>query len=423
MLGGVPVVASTPYVESVAAKPSFFVLDPGLSRFALVLLWYVIGLAALATLTPFNFVGHVHGYTWATTRSDIALNLAFLFPVGFLLRLARAERAWPLALDALGLGILVSCALELSQLFLPTRVTSPTDVLTNGLGAWAGGLAHARVGSYLDRRLQRQLSLHLPLANLLYLVVPLISLDAMATRSWHGCLPELPLTLFIAEIAAGLYKHRLEGEWKPFPNAFSATIGLVFGIGYMPIAVSAPLLWWVSMPAVALLTRFVIAFGTRLPATERRFVPITVARAAPFFFWYVLLLGAHDWLGGLWHPEAKRVDVSMSGVQVLALALLRDVTAFTLVGYLGSELQARSPESIRRIFARILLFAVPASLYVGGLRFDAVSLATFGHVSLLVAGTVAGGLIHRAQLRLVRSWSRNSMRPARPSFLSASGQP
>jgi hypothetical protein len=389
-----------------------FVLDPGLSRFAFVLLCYVVGLAGLATLSPFDFdLRHPHGYIWDTTRSDIALNLAFLFPVGFLLRLARAERAWPWALDALLLGAAVSCSLEVAQLFLPSRFTSPTDVLTNGLGAWAGGIAHVRIGRYLDRRLQQQLSLHLPLANLLYLSVPLLSLDALTTHSWDGCLPVVALALFIAEIAAGMYKHRLEGEDKPFASAFSCVIGGVFGVGYMPIMVGSARVWGLSVVGVAALTRFVIAYGTRLPASERRFVPITIQRAAPFFLLYVILLGAHAWLGGVLHSDQALARSIISGGQVAALALLRDVTAFTLLGYLGSELQARSSDSTPRIFFRVFLVGIPVAMFVAGMRCDAFALATLGHVGLLIVGTFAGALIHRAQLRIVKSWSRNSIRP------------
>jgi VanZ family protein len=393
------------------------VLDPGLSRFAFVLLCYVLSLAALATLSPFDFdFQHVQPMRWVTTPSDIALNLAFLFPVGFLLRLMRAERAWPFALDALVLGLLVSLALELTQMFLPTRFSSPSDVLFNGLGAWLGGIAHAGIGRYLDRRLQRQLSLHLPLANLLYLSVPMLSLDGLSTGSWDGCLPEIALACFVAENAAGLYKHRLEGADTPFPNAFAGAIGALFGIGYMPIVVASWQIWLSSVALSTLLTRFLISYGTRLPATERRFVPITVLRSAPFFVLYILLLGSHAWLRSFWESDGAALRRSLfEGEQVGALALLRDVAAFTLLGYLGSELQARSMDPLWRILSVIMLVALPVALFFGGLRYSLFSSAGFGEVALLASGSVAGGLIHRAQLRLVKSWSHNTRPPVRLS--------
>ena len=392
-------------------------LDPGLSRFAFLLLCYVLGLAALATLTPFDFdFQHPRPMQWVTTPSDIALNIAFLFPVGFLLRLMRAERAWPLALDALLLGVGVSLALELMQKFLPTRFSSPSDVLFNGLGAWLGGVAHAGIGRYLDRRLQRQLSLHLPLANLLYLSVPLLSLDALSTLSWDYCVPEAALALFVAENAAGLYKHRLEGTDTPFPNLFAGAIGLLFGIGYMPIVLSSWGMWLGAVALAAGATRFLISYGTRLPATERRFVPITVLRSAPFFALYILLLGSHAWLRTFLESDGAALRQSLfAGEQVGALALLRDVAAFTLFGYLGSELQARSMDAVWRILGLAMLAALPVALLFGGLRYSLFGAAGSGEVVLLVSGSLAGGLIHRAQLKLVKSWSHNTRPPVRLS--------
>jgi hypothetical protein len=221
----------------------------------------------------------------------------------------------------------------------------------------------------------------------------------------------LPLGVFVALIAAGMYKHRLEGTAAPFPNLFACAIGLLFGIGYMPIVARSFNLWALSVLLMVALTRFTIAFGTRLPATERRFVAFTIQRAAPWFFLYIVVLGAHsllfDWLG----VELSIEDAGISGGQVLALALLRDVSAFTLLGYLGSELQARSNESTLRILGRVLALALPAAIFFAGLRSHTMGLPALGKIGLLTVGVLAGGVIHRAQLRLVRSWSRTTQRP------------
>ena len=399
-------------------------LDPGLSRFASVLLGYVVALAALATLSPFDFdLQHPHGYEWQSSLSDVALNLGFLFPVGFLLRLARAERTWPLCLDALALGIGISVLLELAQTFLPSRVTSPIDVLTNGLGAWLGGSAHARIGPFLDRRLQKQLSLHLPLANLLYLAVPLLSLDALAALHALDLLAELPLALFIAYLAAGLYKHRLEGAAAPFPNWFASAIGCVFAIGALPLCARSTQLWAAASLGMVALTRLVIAFGTRLPSSERRFVPFTIQRALPWFCGYLLMLAARDTLPGWLHLPAGEDQSPLEGGQVAAIALLRDVAAFTLLGYLGSELQARSSASLARVFARVLALALPVAVGFSVLSLGPFAAGVAGRLALLSAGAVAGAIIHRAQLRLVRSWSRTTQRPlpVTPAGQSAAG--
>jgi glycopeptide antibiotics resistance protein len=405
--------AVAPYLESslppTAAGESTrpFVLDPGLSRFASVLLAYVIGLTALATLTPFDFdLRHPHGFNWQTTTTDIALNLAFLFPVGFLLRLSRPGRGWPYCLDALCFGLCLSIGLELTQAFLPTRVTSPTDMLTNGCGAWAGGCVHAQLGRFLDRRLQKQLSLHLPLANLLYLSAPLLSLDALAARDRYDMLPALPLALFMASLAAGLYKHRLEGNGQPFTYAYSGAIGLLFGVGWLPMAARDGALWLASVLSMAVLTRIVIAVGTRLPTTERRFVPATIQRALPFLFGYLLLLGARVQLSAWLGLPGGSSDAELGG-QSIALGLLRDVAAFTLLGYVCSELRARS--SLHAGLVLLNAFAVAAATAFGLVllqRSGRWSMLAIVRCGVLAGSALAGAAIHRAQLKLVRSWAR-----------------
>lgn len=396
-------------------------LDPGLSRFAWVLLAYVVALAALATLSPFDFdFAHPHGYELYTSTSDVALNLAFLFPVGFLFRLARTdERPWPLAIDALLLGVALSCGLELMQAFLPLRVMSPIDVATNAAGAWLGGLMHSRVGPWLDRRLEMQLSLHLPLANILYLSIPLLALNALCLRQASDALPLLPLALFMAYVAAGLYKHRLEGSARPFPNLYALAVGLLFAIGGLPLAHRALPLWAASVLAMAALTRLIIVVGTRLPERERRFVPWTIQRALPWFVVYLVTLALRAllvrWLPGF---ETEAED-ALEGGQVGAIQLLRDVASFTVLGYLFSELTARSTLTTRTILWRALTGG--AALAFGCALVRATVGADLGDnpgaIALPACGAVAGSAIHRSQLRLVKSWART--RPPPPLADSA----
>ncbi|MET0386406.1 MAG: VanZ family protein [Polyangiales bacterium] len=404
--------APAPPLSAASERPSLFVLDPGLPRFAGVLLGYVVALAALATLSPFDFdFRHPHGFLWQTSVSDVALNLAFLFPVGFLWRLSRAERVSRYALDSLLLGVLLSIGLELLQRFLPSRVSSPTDMATNGLGCWAGGLLHARVGPFLDRRLQKQLSLHLPLANLLYLSVPLVSLDALAVRYDYELVADLPLGVFMAFIAAGLYRHRLAGSGRPFAHAYASAIGLSFGVGYLPICSHYAQLWPVSVLGMAALTRLFIAVGTGLPATERRFVLVTIRRAQPCLLLYLALLALRSqlpvWLGLV---DARELT-SLSGEQASAIALLRDVAAFTLVGYVASEREARSSAPVARVLlgiAQLVVLAAGAFAWLERGRLPLAHVAV--QIALLSLAGLAGAAIHRAQLRLVRSW--DSRRPS-----------
>ena len=395
--------------ERAAGAPAAGPVDPGLSLFAGVLLGYVMLMAALATLSPFDFVAKpvFHHYAWWFSGGDVALNLVLLFPAGFLLRLSRRGRGYAWCLDALGLGLMFSMLLELLQAYLPARVTSPIDVLTNGLGAWAGAALHERVRPWLDRRLHQQLSLHLPLANILYLLVPLYALDALSLSRWQECIGALPLVAFTAWIAAALYKHRLLGGDGPFAWRFSLAIGCLLGFGYVPAAVRFAAVCPLLSVCGTILTRASIAAEAVLTGGERRFVVTTVRRALPWFVGYLFLLGCRAWL------SADTSAAEYADIQTRVLILLRDVAAFTLLGYLVSELHAREPLRPRDVLERAAALGMTLAAISASLHLRATSLQVFQATLSLSAAAVLGAIIHRAQLRLVRSWGHSLRPPSR----------
>jgi VanZ family protein len=75
-------------------------------------------------------------------RFDIVVNVLAYAPFGFLLaQVGTRRRPLPRLVTAVGIGALLSLAMESTQMFLPTRDASTVDVLTNTLGATLGGLA------------------------------------------------------------------------------------------------------------------------------------------------------------------------------------------------------------------------------------------------------------------------------------------
>lgn len=77
------------------------------------------------------------------TLDDVLVNVAAYIPLGFLLALAlNARFNSPVAvLTAALLATLVSLSMESVQAFLPTRIASRVDVLTNGVGGLIGAMA------------------------------------------------------------------------------------------------------------------------------------------------------------------------------------------------------------------------------------------------------------------------------------------
>ena len=102
-------------------------------------------------LEPWRFLNLTPPRYW--TGFDVAVNIIGYIPLGVLIVPSvypKIRGAWAVLLTAI-FGILVSGAMEAVQTYLPSRVPSNLDFLTNSLGCFAGafiGVAGAR--SYLN---------------------------------------------------------------------------------------------------------------------------------------------------------------------------------------------------------------------------------------------------------------------------------
>ncbi len=150
---------------------------------------YVLLVTLVITLFPFRFQWpeRIH-FLWFGGWSDTLLNVLFFLPLGFLYKLIRPEDS---IRRILGLGLGLSCAIEVAQIFLAERFPSPMDVLTNGMGAWLGALLVESVQRQLSNRWISSLALELPLMNVVYLLIPLIWLNGLAAEKdsfppWSG---------------------------------------------------------------------------------------------------------------------------------------------------------------------------------------------------------------------------------------------
>jgi len=131
---------------------------------------------AAITLILFDFrIPQRVAFSSADSIADIINNIVLFVPLGFLFQVSPRRTGWGSLLLALGIGVLVSIAVETCQLFLLDRDSSPIDVATNALGTLLGaaGAAYQRA-----RGPQEQMSLlfafEIPLMNVVYLLVPLL---------------------------------------------------------------------------------------------------------------------------------------------------------------------------------------------------------------------------------------------------------
>ena len=96
----------------------------------------------------------IDGLEWVTTGDvERAANVLLFVPLGLLLcfTLPGAPRllVWLLC-------VAVSASVEVAQVFLPGRLSTPVDVVTNSTGAALGVLAHAVRTGWSRRRAGRQ---------------------------------------------------------------------------------------------------------------------------------------------------------------------------------------------------------------------------------------------------------------------------
>ena len=66
---------------------------------------------------------------------EFLANVAMFVPVGLFFLLLLGRRRWWLAIV---LGVLLTCGIEFTQLFLPGRVSDVRDILSNSVGAFVG---------------------------------------------------------------------------------------------------------------------------------------------------------------------------------------------------------------------------------------------------------------------------------------------
>ncbi len=102
--------------------------------------WYPLAGWHLSGLSPLAFVNVAFPHYW--TGFDLVVNVVGYVPLGVLVVFALYPtiRGWGAVLLALVAGVLLSGSMEAGQTYLPSRVASNLDLLTNVAGAGIGAL-------------------------------------------------------------------------------------------------------------------------------------------------------------------------------------------------------------------------------------------------------------------------------------------
>lgn len=305
-------------------------------RLGLILLGYLLVAVGAVVLAPFELVRPTR-FEWsllgpwggAPNWADLALNVVLFVPLGFLaMRLAAGRWApWRVAL----LGACAALAIESLQLFIPGRFSTLSDVAANAVGAWVGALGARTLRRTIggDSRIAGRLFLDLPLVGFLWLMVPLLWVDALSAGD--------TTLMFPAAAAAGVA--------LAAASVSSTPVGRPVGIALVPLALAwsavalAPLAlitWTGALLAAATHLGAVLVAQVwleRLQLRDRRIEPRAVV---------VVLLLLLPFLMGTAMPglvPGLGADTTLARQGILRW--LAGVTAFTVLGYLLAEWHGR----------------------------------------------------------------------------------
>lgn len=371
-------------------------MRPTVSRLPLALCAYMLAITLLITLAPFDFrVPEVFELSWAVDRVDVLANVVFFVPLGFLLGLSFPGSVLTVLACCLGASVLV----ELGQLFVPHRHTSPIDLLTNTLGAAIGLGIQRRFAAGVARRLEGTLALELPLMSLVYLLVPLLWLLGLGSvgdpqRRWLYPL----LGLVGALVLASVWRHRLR-DGGLGADHLAVLAGAWFLLGGLPGGRTDP----VTMVALAAGVAVAARVACQLPIGDsgtNRFEVATLRWLWPLFLLYLVLL--IHWplrfrLEG-WYAEMSLTEGHVTYYRYMIVELLEYTAAFTLAGYMIAETTGRRVTGELAIIVEIVLVVI---LFAGAL--ELLRGFTPNHARLyrpLLAGgaSAAGAIIYRRQL-------------------------
>src|SRR5690606_16100469 len=315
------------------------------ARLSQAIFLYVLVVTLIVTLAPFRFGGMDTSRIMLSFDEwfELIANVLLFLPLGFLLPLI-GRRGLSTPLQAMVAGLALSTTIELLQLFEPARYTSPIDVLANGLGAATGAAFQRWVAARLrvNALLVGRLSLELPLAGLLYLLLPLLWVSSLAVD-------DQPLRL-LGVGALGLLGARLLGTMQRYhfgPAGALGTrgVGLLAGgyvlLGAFPAA-PAHLPFVAALAGVAACAAIRDAVHGPQPLVERRFEAVALQRAAPLLAGYLMLLvcvpllyGTSEWNAGFGIPAVllpSRIEL---------MRLLETSVALTCAGYALAEAHGR----------------------------------------------------------------------------------
>ena len=375
-------------------------VDTG-ARLGAALLAYMVGVTLIVALLPFNFAWPEQ---WQVSVGDdpydAIVNLLLFVPLGFLFRLAMSRERQGSILLVIRDAALISIGIEAMQLFDTTRQATLLDVIANTAGAGLGAFAFDRIArsARISGRLIGWLGLEIPLMGLVYLLVPLLWVNALGARAELArTLTTFLIAAFGAMLLGGLQRHYFGPSKAAEPRHTAAFAAIWFVAGAFTLFPWRPFELLAGALAAAALCWWQGRRRLRDPDSNRRFEAPLLRAAAPLYAAYLAVLVLSPLLdaAGSWQGRFGFPAVAPSQTEIARLLEL--CAAFTLLGYMAAVIRGRELAHDRDAFPRLLGWGIALALVAEAARGFDVHGASLARGVLLVAACLYGGWLYYLQ--------------------------
>lgn len=371
------------------------------------LLIYMCIVVLLITLIPFEFrMPRTVRILLIPDFKDFITNIVLFIPLGFLFRLSRGKSSDPLCLTAFVLGMLLSLTIESAQVFIAGRYPQVSDVLLNGSGAWLGAMLFRVLKKNLNAKQPFKLfALELPLMNLVYLLVPLMWLNGLATgkessRLWLMLL----LGLMGGGVLSAIYRFRFKQPQGPsFYKLSLFTMGWFFTAS-IPAMINFPKQIFLFGIFIGIFVQIPARIAGRTQKEERRFELPALKLLLPVYAVYLLLLAAWPTTLPLeqWRFSINFEELVFNERIVFIFRFIEYVASFTLLGYMIAEMRGRKNESTEKTLGWTLSIAFVAAIVIEMLKtYPAISSFNILSIIIITSASIYGAVAYRLQLSAI----------------------
>jgi glycopeptide antibiotics resistance protein len=374
------------------------------------LLIYMSIMVVIMSLIPFEFrTPDEFRIFLIPDLTDFSINIILFIPVGFLFGLSRGKNKDPFCLMALAFGVFLSLAIESAQVFISGRYPQVSDIITNGSGAWMGAMILVVLKKkVMEKQTFKLFALELPLMNLVYLLIPLIWLNVLATgKEGSRLLLMLLLGLVGGGVLSSIYRARLKHTKGMSPNKLSLFAMGWFFTAAIPAMLNFPKQILIFGILIGIFVQILARTPQRAKNEERRFELPALKRLLPVYTVYLLLLVAWPTTLpiGAWQFNINFEELAFNEKIVFIFRFIEYIAAFTLLGYMIAEMRGRKNESVSRTLAWIFLAALISSILIEIIRgYPPLLGSNILEIVFITAAGLYGGVIYRLQLSSIQRY-------------------